>query len=263
MRSVMGGLCGKCRETPMYNDIVAPGPGELRAEVRKCGRCWASKDSGHATTANVLGARIREGYVRGMNVPQVPTRLIGLLLCVWVSACSAPRPATFPAEEELTQHLLVLRASPEGGLTHSWERADAAELARYRAALKSRSPHGRIVRVSHAHRDCDAENLECVRQCMSRPLARGFGHITAGGRGKGGKEEFCESQCARPYRDCMDLQRLRLQKFSATDEAVDWLMRNRGELVLGSVVIIAGVVFVTVSAGTGLIVLAPAVLMAS
>ncbi len=98
---------------------------------------------------------------------------------------------------------------------------------------------------------------------MSRPLPRGYGHITSGNRGNGGKERYCEDRCRQPYLDCKELQELRPQKFTAIDGAVDWLKRHRNSILVGSVVIIAGVVFVVVSAGAGLVVLAPAVLLTS
>ncbi|QRK12115.1 hypothetical protein JQX13_19975 [Archangium violaceum] len=47
------------------------------------------------------------------------------------------------------------------------------------------------------------------------------------------------------------------------DEAVDWLKHNHEAILVGSIVVIAGVAFVTVSAGAGLVVLAPAALLAS
>lgn len=43
---------------------------------------------------------------------------------------------------------------------------------------------------------------------------------------------------------------------------MDWLKHNRRELLVGSAVIITGVVFVVVSVGVGLVILAPAVLLA-
>jgi uncharacterized membrane protein len=66
----------------------------------------------------------------------------------------------------------------------------------------------------------------------------------------------------QPYLDCVELEELRPQEFSAMSTALDWLKRNRRELLVGSTVIIAGVVFVVVSAGVGLVILAPAVLLA-
>lgn len=47
------------------------------------------------------------------------------------------------------------------------------------------------------------------------------------------------------------------------DGAVDWLKRNHKTLLVGSVVMIAGVVFITVSAGAGVVILAPIALVAS
>jgi hypothetical protein len=66
----------------------------------------------------------------------------------------------------------------------------------------------------------------------------------------------------QPYLDCQELERLRPQEFSAVESAVDWVKRNRREILVGSVVVIAGVVFVVASMGAGLVVLAPAVLLA-
>jgi flavin reductase (DIM6/NTAB) family NADH-FMN oxidoreductase RutF len=50
-------------------------------------------------------------------------------------------------------------------------------------------------------------------------------------------------------------------EFTAVDSAVDWLKRHRTAILVGSVVVIAGVVFVTVSAGAGAVVLAPIALV--
>ncbi|RKH05649.1 hypothetical protein D7V97_23735 [Corallococcus sp. CA053C] len=44
---------------------------------------------------------------------------------------------------------------------------------------------------------------------------------------------------------------------SSAEEVSDWASRHRTSLLVGSVVVIAGVVFVVVSAGAGLVVLAP------
>jgi hypothetical protein len=80
--------------------------------------------------------------------------------------------------------------------------------------------------------------------------------------GKGGKENYCRGRCWQPYLDCQELERLRPQEFTAVDAALDWLKRNRRELLVGSVVVIAGVVFVVASMGAGLVILVPAVLLA-
>ncbi|RKG83339.1 hypothetical protein D7V88_24165 [Corallococcus terminator] len=63
--------------------------------------------------------------------------------------------------------------------------------------------------------------------------------------------------------DCSEIQERKPRQFSAVDAAVDWLERNQRGILVGSVVVIAGVAFVVVSAGAGLIILAPAALLAS
>jgi hypothetical protein len=192
-----------------------------------------------------------------------PAKLIASTLCALLVSCSTTRYTAAPADEELTRYVLVIRESPGGEVTHDWRRAEDFDLSRYRYPSSAReTTYGRIVLVSGRQRDCHAEFNECVDNCVARPLPRGFGHITSRG-GKGGKKAWCREQCWQAYLDCEELQGRRPQEFSAVDEAVDWLKRNRQALLVGSVVVIAGVAFVTVSAGTGLVILAPAVLLAS
>jgi hypothetical protein len=194
-----------------------------------------------------------------------PVRLLALTLCLLLASCSATRYSTAPATEELTRYVLVLEESPGGQVTEHWRHAEEFDLSWYRFPTSAReSTYGRIVRVAKTYpRDCDAEKDQCIEMCMSRPLPRGFGHTTSGGRGKGGKEEWCRRQCQRAYDDCRELEGRQRQEFSAMDDAVDWLKRHHQYLLVGSIVVIAGVAFVTVSAGAGLVVLAPTVLLAS
>jgi hypothetical protein len=165
-----------------------------------------------------------------------------------------------PAAEELSHFVLILQAGTDGQVTHAWRRAELFDLSAYRRLSRARETEGEVVFVSMRPRDCHAEYLECVDKCMARPLAPGFGHITRR-KGKGGKMSFCEDECLRPYRDCEEAQGRQTHEFSATDKAVGWLTDNRQALLAGSVVVIAGVVFVTVSGGAGLFVLVPAVLL--
>jgi len=97
---------------------------------------------------------------------------------------------------------------------------------------------------------------------MRRPLAPGYGHIKTP-RKSGGKSEYCREACWQAYSDCTELQKLQPQEFAAFDGALDWLKRNPKALLVGSIVIIAGVAFVVVSVGVGLLVLAPITLLAS
>jgi hypothetical protein len=94
---------------------------------------------------------------------------------------------------------------------------------------------------------------------MKRRLPSSYSHIK---RGDGSKKQYCERECLNEYMECLELQKARGLQFSAVNDAVEWLKRNREDLLLGTVVIIAGVAFVTVSAGAGVAILAPVVLVA-
>jgi hypothetical protein len=61
----------------------------------------------------------------------------------------------------------------------------------------------------------------------------------------------------------VDAEKVRALRFPAVDGAVAWLKEHRTELLVGAVVVITGVTFVIISAGGGLVVLAPLALMAS
>ncbi|PTL79906.1 hypothetical protein [Vitiosangium sp. GDMCC 1.1324] len=195
----------------------------------------------------------------------MPARLITSTLCLLLVSCSATRYTASPSAEELTRYVLVLEESPGGQVTEHWRPAEEFDLSWYQFPTSAReSTYGRIVHVAKTYqRDCDAENDQCIKMCMRRPLPPGFGHIKSGGRKMGGKEQWCRGQCQQAYNDCRKLEGLQRQEFSAVNEAVDWLKRHHQGLLVGSIVVIAGVAFVTVSAGAGLVVLAPAVLLAS
>ncbi|WP_227027539.1 hypothetical protein [Corallococcus soli] len=153
--------------------------------------------------------------------------------------------------------MLLLRESPDGSFTQEWRPAQPSELARYVQVEQGR----RIVRTARSVRDCDAENIECVRRCMNTPLPRGYGHVRLP-RGAGGKHAYCEKQCQQPYLDCTELEERQSQKISSVEAASAWAQNNQRAILVGVVVVIAGVSFVVVSAGAGVIVLAPALLLA-
>lgn len=190
-------------------------------------------------------------------------RVVASVLGVLLASCGTTRQVTPASAEELTHLALFIQEQPDGAVTHSWRPAGELDLARFSGTSGARQVAGRIVRTGRQPRDCDEENRECYRECMSRPLPRGYGHMTSGRRGKGPKADYCTERCMQPYRDCQELERLRPQEFTAVDAAMDWLKRNRREVLVGSVVVIAGVVFVVASMGAGLVILVPAVLLAS
>jgi len=169
-----------------------------------------------------------------------------------------------PAVEELHRFVLVIQQSPNGHVTHSWRPVEEFDLSQFRLQPRAEKTAGRLVlAVAARQRDCDEENRQCVSECMSTPIPRGFGHITTPDRKKGGKKVYCERRCMQPYLDCKNAQGERIQEFSTAGKAVEWLRRYRQEIVVGGIVVIAGVAFVAVFSGGGGLILVPALLLAS
>jgi hypothetical protein len=182
-------------------------------------------------------------------------RPLAVMLSVVLAACSTTQNAGPGSPEDIARFVLVIRKQPDGQITHAWQSAEDFDLSPYRY------PSGpRITLASSQQRDCHAEYLACHRDCRSSGLPPNYRHIP---HGSIRHDSYCWEKCKQPYLDCEKLQELQPQEFTAIDPALDWLKRNRKTVLVGSLVVIAGVVFVVVSGGAGLLVLAPALLMAS
>lgn len=164
-----------------------------------------------------------------------------------------------PAVEELDRYVLVIQESPSGHVTHSWRPVEEFDLSRIRFQPHAERTYGRIVLAAARQRDCHEELNDCVENCVSRPLSEEYAHITS----YGAKAEHCRKGCWQPYRDCEELQGRRPLEFSATEQAVDWLKHNRNGVLVGSIVVVAGVAFVVAFPPGALIALIPAVALAS
>ncbi len=191
-------------------------------------------------------------------------KLIAASLSALLVSCSPTRhaPPAPTSAASPSSFVLLIEEGSAGQLTHSWQPVQSFDLSPYRRQPGTGGQPGRIVPAVARPRDCDEENRECYGKCMARPLPRGYGSFRTP-RKDGGKSEFCRRECQQAYDDCVELERLRPQEFTAVDGAVDWLKRHRTEVLVGSVIVIAGVTFVVVSAGAGVVILAPVVLLAS
>jgi hypothetical protein len=146
-------------------------------------------------------------------------------------------------------------------MTHSWKPIEAFRVE-YPYLADSRALQSRVIQVSF-NRDCDEERDACEGMCLAGLRGRDWSHMTSGA-----KKDHCRQKCRQPYLDCSRLKELaegKVVKFHAPDDAVDWIERNREKLLVGAVVMIAGVSFVVVvgaSAG-GALLLAPVIVLAS
>jgi hypothetical protein len=189
-------------------------------------------------------------------------RLLASSLSVLLASCGATRSVVPTNTEDLSRLVLIIRELGDGRVIHTWQRAEEMDLSQYRYRASAGGATGHVVRVSGRRRDCDQELIDCHRDCMRRPVPPDYNQYEYN-RGIGGRADYCNKQCLTPYLDCKEQQRARPVEFTAVDSAVDWLKRNRKEVIVGSAIVIAGVAFVVVSAGAGVVVIAPALLLAS
>lgn len=178
-----------------------------------------------------------------------------MLLPLILLACSAPRPVPSERLQPPRDRLLVIRDTSDETQAVIWQSPSSLDWALLDQALVQGRESGPVVLAARRARDCDKEQIECFRRCWKRkppsPIERG------------GPSHYshCQNTCREAYEDCLKLKELHAVEFTAMDEAIDWLKRHRQELLVGTIVTAAGATFIVVSAGAGVLVLAPLVLM--
>lgn len=144
-------------------------------------------------------------------------KLMAAGLIALLVSCSATRPTPTSAARP-SNFVLIIEERPDGQFTHSWQPVESFDLSPYRLQPGTGDQAGRIVPVAARPRDCDEENRECYRKCMARPLPSGYESFESP-RKSGGKSEFCRRECQQAYDDCVELERLRPQEFTAVEGA--------------------------------------------
>jgi hypothetical protein len=101
-------------------------------------------------------------------------------------------------------------------------------------------------------RDCDQEHIECFRDCWRRkppwPIDKGgSGHY-----------RYCSALCLAEYMECIGEEAVE-RAFDSMSDALQWLSEHP-EVVVGTLVIVAGVTFVVATGGSGALILVPAAL---
>ncbi|WP_395843181.1 hypothetical protein [Cystobacter fuscus] len=188
---------------------------------------------------------------------------VAAALSTLLVSCSATR-YTVPADaEELSRLVLVIEEAPDGRVNHSWLPAGSFDLERYRDRPDAEGRAGRIVLVANQQIDCYAQYLECYQQCRQTPVPPDFNQYIYDFGPRAGHDRYCSDKCMPQYTECLKAQGNRAQVFTKVDHAVDWLKSNHESVLVGSMVVIAGVVFVTVSAGAGVVILAPLLVVTS
>lgn len=197
-----------------------------------------------------------------MRTGSTALRLMAASLSLLLASCGTTRysgPSPMDAHE-LSRSVLVIKDVWGAEATHSWEPMSSFDLSRYPSRAIDSSLAGRIVRVAWT-RNCENERDACVEMCMKSLTGPDWSHASKGSRFK-----ICDGRCRPAYIDCCRLrEQAEVQNFPVVDDAVDWLKQHRKEVLVGTVVVIAGVAFVVIVVGTGgaALILAPAVLLVS
>jgi hypothetical protein len=168
--------------------------------------------------------------------------------------------------QDLARYVLIIQKLPDGQVTHFWRPTKDFDLEQYQELLSRRRAIRRIVPAVW-QRDCDEEMRQCLNKCMGRNLGDNWEHLfQPPSRRLGGKHAECRKRCWPDYEDCNKQNAedsAKAAELPTIEKAVDWLKQHREELAVGAVVVIAGVAFVVITGGSGALVLAPMVLLAS
>jgi hypothetical protein len=197
-----------------------------------------------------------------MRTASTALQFITASFFLWLASCSAARySGSGPMDaHELSRSVLIIREGRGAEVTHSWEPMSSVDLSQYPSRAIDSRVEGRIVRVTWT-RNCEDERDACVEMCMKSLTGPDWSHAS-----KGSKFKICEGRCRPAYLDwCRLREQAEARSFPVVDDAVDWLKQHSKEVLVGTVVVIAGVAFVVVVVGTGgtALLLAPAVLLVS
>lgn len=105
--------------------------------------------------------------------------------------------------------------------------------------------------ASSGSRNCDAEHIACFRRCWNTlpPWPLQYGDK--------GHDKYCTKKCREEYMECLKQMEARPLAFPDIVTARNWLERHKVEVLAGSIVLVAGAVFVVSTGGAGALVLVP------
>jgi hypothetical protein len=211
-----------------------------------------------------------------MRAASVTQRAMAVSLALMLASCGATRHAAVgpTGPLDLTRYALVFQQQPDGKLVHTWIPLSEFNLTDLQRTSGSMSVRRDIVRVSSSGLNayCDGRHDQCVRDCLksSRPFVIGHRKYmdTQAQPWRIARSWWCPSNCMEAAIECKggrgEWAEEYAAEFDAIDPAIDWIKRHRAELVVGAVVVIAGVAFAVALVGSGgaALVLVPILVMA-
>lgn len=210
-----------------------------------------------------------------MDASTNPRSLIALSLGFLLASCSAAHPMVVgpSGPHELARYALIIEETADGQVGHFWRPAeDFAQMQHRYRAIGGSSFDGQMVRVGGVDSPCDAHLETCIKLCTSSPVPisiEGKEFQEAPERWLKRRGRWCEETCVEFYAQCIrgrgpwaeGVKR----EFSQVDSALDWIKAHREEILVGTIIVVAGVALVAVVAASGgtAIIFVPLVLVAS
>lgn len=112
--------------------------------------------------------------------------------------------------------------------------------------------------------DCQKEHEECVERCWEQRYPWPYTEEQSGWY-----HENCIKKCREQFVECEKEQEQALRErekkmnFSRMEQAIDWVRNHKGEITLGTVIIVGGAAFVLAVNPLGWLVLVPLAAAAS
>jgi len=176
---------------------------------------------------------------------------------------------------DLARYALIIKPQSEQ-VTHKWVPLKDFDMAKSQLAMSPVKVNRDIVRVSTSESEleeyCEGRRIQCEQDCLtsSRPFLVDWRKCTdtKAQPWRMARYWWCPRNCREAKEDCTKRRGRWYAEYSpnfhAIGPALDWLKEHRTELLVGTVVVIAGVAFavVVVGSGGGALVLAPLVVLA-
>jgi hypothetical protein len=192
-----------------------------------------------------------------MRTAAITQRAIAVSLAFILVSCSTTRyPSTGPTDrEELARYVLLITQQPDGRVTHTWQPVAEFDLSAYQNQVHANRFYGRVVTAAFTSEECQQEYEVCVPQCLASTRIRQVSIYIYDSRIHGpwrtGKYTYCNRACIKQLANCVHDVNPEPVEFEAIAPAIDWVKENRNKIMIGTVVVIAGVAFVAIMVGSG------------
>jgi hypothetical protein len=213
-----------------------------------------------------------------MRTASVTQRAMAVSLALMLVSCGTARYSTVgpTGPEDLARYVLIIGPQSDGQVTHEWVPLKSFDSTRLQLATHPIRVNREIAHVSTSGSEleeyCEGRRIQCEQDCLtsSRPFLvdwRKYADIKAQ-PWRIARYWWCPRNCREGKEDCTKKRGKWYEEYSpsfhAIAPAIDWLEEHRTELLVGTVVVIAGVAFTVVVVGTGggALVLAPLLVLA-